>query len=72
MARYVQTCCNEVKAQTACRGQIAKWQIALFRVMHMHSREGQGKVGVSHKDMGGDAPHYAPNYVFGGMYKNRL
>ena len=47
------------------------WQIALFRVMHMHLREGQGKVGVSHKDMGGDAQS-APNYVFGGMYKNRL
>ena len=38
--------------------------------MHMHSREGQGKVGVSHKEMGGDAQS-APNYVFGGMYNTR-
>ena len=32
--------------------------------MHIHLRQGQGKVGVSHKDMGGDA-QTAPNYVFG-------
>ena len=30
--------------------------------MHIHSREGKGKVGVSHKEMGGDAKS-APNYV---------
>ena len=71
MARYVQTCRTEVKAQTGFRGN-CKWQIALSRVMHIHSREGQaGKVAVSNKDMGGDAQS-APNYVSRGMYKNRL
>ena len=51
--------------------EISQSQKDKFCVMHMHSREGQGKVGVSHKDMGGDAQS-ATNYVFRGMYKNRL